>query len=95
MQPTFLQALNTLSLTIKLFSSDRIHRSTYRYQTKKEDYETDVQTDPKGPLTGKNYVVRGGGWFTKGLECRSACRQNFASNYMFSDLGFRLVCDNS
>ena len=61
----------------------------------KEDYETDVQTDPKGPLTGKNYVVRGGGWFTKGVECRSACRQNFASNYMFSDLGFRLVCDNS
>lgn len=57
----------------------------------KGEYPSTAQTDPKGPSTGENHIARGGGWHTRGFECRCANRESYASNWHFSDLGFRLV----
>ncbi len=40
------------------------------------DYSTGVQTDPKGPASGSDRVLRGGSWRTDVLDCRAANRGN-------------------
>ena len=38
------------------------------------DYGDVAITDPRGPETGRTRVLRGGGWFHRELDCRSASR---------------------
>jgi len=52
--------------------------------------EEDV-TDPKGPDSGTNRVVRGGSYDSEPHLCRSAMRTSFPPGTFSSGLGFRLV----
>jgi formylglycine-generating enzyme required for sulfatase activity len=47
--------------------------------------------DPVGPSTGSSRVLRGGGWSSDAVSCRSANRDYDASGFRYGDLGFRLV----
>jgi len=47
-------------------------------------------TDPEGPSTGTHRVVRGGGWNSLGIDCRSAERLPIHPALGFSFLGLRL-----
>ena len=53
-------------------------------------YPSGPVTDPQGPQSGSNRVIRGGGWSHAGRVVRSACRTG-NSHGRRSDLGFRLV----
>jgi len=55
------------------------------------DYDAGPDTDPSGPATGSNRVVRGGGFKSLPPLCRSAARASFSPSYQGNDLGFRLV----
>ena len=48
-------------------------------------------TDPTGPLSGSNRVVRGGGWYNYAERCRSAGRAADTPDSTYSGVGFRLV----
>ncbi|MFZ4428599.1 MAG: formylglycine-generating enzyme family protein, partial [Saprospiraceae bacterium] len=55
------------------------------------DYPADAQTDPKGPATGVNRVLRGGGWDSDARFCRVSARGLTAPSYRFSSGGFRVA----
>jgi formylglycine-generating enzyme required for sulfatase activity len=48
-------------------------------------------TDPKGPATGSDYVLRGGGYDSPGQGCRSAERDSRSPDYRYLMIGFRVV----
>ena len=48
-------------------------------------------TDPAGPSTGSDRVLRGGGWLINAWFCRSAIRVLNSPGYRSPDLGFRLA----
>jgi formylglycine-generating enzyme required for sulfatase activity len=48
-------------------------------------------TDPKGPATGSNRVIRGGGWDYNVQNCRSAFRDYLRPDYGWRGIGFRLA----
>jgi formylglycine-generating enzyme required for sulfatase activity len=48
-------------------------------------------TDPQGPASGSDRVIRGGGWSTFAIYCRSAFRLNILPAYRGSLIGFRVV----
>ncbi|MEE8583520.1 MAG: formylglycine-generating enzyme family protein, partial [Acidobacteriota bacterium] len=48
-------------------------------------------TDPAGPASGSNRVIRGGGWSTPAQYCRSADRNGNWPGNRNSALGFRLL----
>lgn len=52
------------------------------------------QKDPKGPSNGAFRVFRGGSWFYKGRDCRSAMRFSGPPIYSSNYIGIRLVKDN-
>ena len=55
-------------------------------------YATSAVTDPEGPASGSDRVIRGGGWSSYANSCRSAYRCiNYPSNNYYSR-GFRLCC---
>ena len=54
-------------------------------------YSSAAQTDPTGPATGSNRVVRGGGWFFNATICRVAHRDSSTPADSFDDLGLRLA----
>lgn len=55
-------------------------------------YSEGLQTDPKGPETGDNIIVRGGSFLTEAEKyCRNSKRQYRYTNEMSYDLGMRLV----
>ncbi|MFN0088031.1 MAG: formylglycine-generating enzyme family protein [Blastocatellia bacterium] len=47
--------------------------------------------DPQGPGAGSYRVVRGGGWFSNAVGCRSAYRNLADPGYRLGDVGLRLV----
>ncbi|MBQ0057212.1 MAG: SUMF1/EgtB/PvdO family nonheme iron enzyme [Bacteroidales bacterium] len=54
-------------------------------------YSSNAQTDPTGPTTGLDRVIRGGGWFGSATYCRCGGRIS-SSRYSRSDhIGFRLA----
>ena len=55
-------------------------------------YPTKAVTDPKGPSSGVNRVLRGGYWFDGAGDCRSAYRYNFNPDIGDGRFGFRLCC---
>ncbi len=55
------------------------------------DYSSSTQTDPTGPNSGSNRVLRGGSWSDDAKACRVAPRLNFLPGLMDNTFGFRLV----
>jgi formylglycine-generating enzyme len=55
------------------------------------DYSSSPQTNPKGPSSGSNRVLRGGSWGGNGRYCRSAYRINYVPSSRNYGFGFRLV----
>ncbi len=54
-------------------------------------YNTSPSTDPEGPGTGSNRVLRGGSWDYNAWYCRAAYRFYYSPSARISDIGFRLV----
>lgn len=54
-------------------------------------YSAEDQTDPMGPITGRDRVVRGGGWRSYPWQCRSASRIGLDETFHRNDVGFRVV----
>ena len=56
------------------------------------DYPSGSVTDPVGPSTGSNRVLRGGGWYSYARVCRSADRHSgYDPMYRCSYLGLRVL----
>ena len=54
-------------------------------------YERLPQTDPQGPASGEERVLRGGGWAYYASRCRVSFRYKFNPEHCNSSYGFRLV----
>jgi formylglycine-generating enzyme required for sulfatase activity len=54
-------------------------------------YTDEAETDPTGPATGSNRVMRGGAWDVGAPQCRSAGRVGDDHRSRFYSLGFRLA----
>ena len=54
-------------------------------------YPSRPVTDPKGPSSGTDRVMRGGHWSAKADGCRSAARSRFRPDSASDAIGFRLV----
>jgi len=54
-------------------------------------YPGALQDNPRGPATGTNRVLRGGGWGDGASDCRSACRSGGLPTLSHGFFGFR-VC---
>ena len=54
-------------------------------------YSSGAQINPKGPPSGSNRVLRGGGYYFRGGDCRSASRDYDARSFGPYAIGFRLV----
>ncbi|MBR3582512.1 MAG: formylglycine-generating enzyme family protein [Kiritimatiellae bacterium] len=52
----------------------------------------DAVTDPVGPASGSNRVLRGGGWGGYARDCRSADRCDYAPSGRYNSIGLRLCC---
>ena len=55
------------------------------------DYPAGVVTDPKGPATGDNRVLRGGSFDFNASRARSSSRFNSTPTDRYNDTGFRLA----
>jgi formylglycine-generating enzyme required for sulfatase activity len=55
-----------------------------------DTYPTGSVTDPGGPSTGSTRVLRGGGWNSSALYCRSAERYSSGPGYRHYYIGLRL-----
>jgi formylglycine-generating enzyme required for sulfatase activity len=55
------------------------------------DYPTTAQTNPVGPATGSDHVIRGASWYYEAQYCRSAYRDYDSSDFYDTDMGFRIV----
>jgi formylglycine-generating enzyme required for sulfatase activity len=54
-------------------------------------YPRSLVTDPEGPPSGSDRVLRGGCWFDAALRCRSGFRSFFSPDFHSSFFGFRLA----
>jgi sulfatase modifying factor 1 len=54
-------------------------------------YTKEPQTNPLGPSTGTNRILRGGSWNQSAVYCRSAYRFSASPAYHSSEYGFRVV----
>ena len=57
------------------------------------DYSSEAQTNPTGPSSGSNRVLRGGSWFNGARSCRVSYRYGGTPDRRSYDLGFRLVLE--
>ncbi len=55
------------------------------------DYSSDEVTDPSGPKSGSERVLRGGCWSLHAVYCRSANRLRIVPSYRGNFIGFRVV----
>ena len=54
-------------------------------------YDKSPTSDPTGPSSGSDRVVRGGGWGDDAERCRSANRSYGTRDFRYSYLGFRFA----
>ena len=54
-------------------------------------YTSSSETDPKGPTTGSDRVIRGGSWSDSAYRCRSADRLADKAFRRYFNIGFRVV----
>ncbi len=59
------------------------------YQT----YGSSKETDPQGPMSGTERVLRGCGWFFESDTCRSASRLSRSPDFQRNSVGFRVVVE--
>jgi formylglycine-generating enzyme required for sulfatase activity len=57
----------------------------------KGDYASSAQTDPRGPASGSDRVIRGGSWLSDAQDARVAYRLRSYPDNRYNFLGFRLV----
>ena len=55
------------------------------------EYDLNETSNPKGPETGEQKVLRGGGWRESAQECRSASRNSIYPGNRGTGISFRLV----
>jgi formylglycine-generating enzyme required for sulfatase activity len=58
----------------------------------RENYQDDVERDPKGPRRGATHVLRGGSWFTRPSFSRAAVRVDERPDVRDGNVGFRVIC---
>lgn len=56
-------------------------------------YDPGEQTDPAGPPTGAERVLRGGAWNFGPRSCRSSARSKYSAGAEILVFGFRVVCE--
>ena len=61
------------------------------YQSR-SSFTSAAVTDPIGPASGSDRVLRGGGWSGNAQYCRSAYRRDDPSRSYGNRFGFRLCC---
>jgi formylglycine-generating enzyme required for sulfatase activity len=54
-------------------------------------YASGAQTDPVGPVSGSDRVIRGGSWNNSSIFCRASYRYNDAPGNSYSNIGFRVA----
>jgi formylglycine-generating enzyme required for sulfatase activity len=54
-------------------------------------YSVSPSTNPLGPVSGTNRVLRGGSWLYNSNCVRSSCRASSAPGYAYYDIGFRVA----
>ena len=54
-------------------------------------YSAGAQTNPQGPSSGSNRVLRGGGWYNSARSCRVSYRSNNDPDSSYNYNGLRLV----
>ena len=54
-------------------------------------YPSGTQTDPDGPVSGDNRVMRGGSFMLSAYDARSANRENYTPSRRFFTIGFRVA----
>jgi formylglycine-generating enzyme required for sulfatase activity len=54
-------------------------------------YTAPAKTNPTGPATGSNRVIRGGSWADDARGCRVSIRDYIAPDFRHFNFGFRLV----
>ncbi|MBE0540091.1 MAG: SUMF1/EgtB/PvdO family nonheme iron enzyme [Verrucomicrobia bacterium] len=55
-------------------------------------YSSSPPSDPRGPTSGTGLVLRGGGWLSQAIVCRSAVRSFYVGPLnRYETLGFRSV----
>jgi formylglycine-generating enzyme required for sulfatase activity len=54
-------------------------------------YASSPSTNPPGPATGTDRVLRGGSWFTGSDDLRSSYRFKFAPGGIGGNIGFRVA----
>lgn len=52
-------------------------------------YDSSPYSNPQGPDMGTVRVLRGGGWFSAGSDCRSTYRAGYSPGYRYYSYGFR------
>ncbi len=57
------------------------------------EYNVKEISNPKGPETGQQKVLRGGGFWVSALKCRSACRDSVPPGNRGAGISFRIVKD--
>lgn len=55
------------------------------------EYGTQAQDNPAGPQSGRNRVMRGGGWYDYAKHVRSAYRSAMPADYTDYKIGFRVA----
>ena len=55
------------------------------------EYSSSSQTNPTGPTSGSNRVLRGGGWYGSARGCRVSNRGSYGPGSRDNDSGFRLA----
>ena len=55
------------------------------------NYSSSTQTNPTGPASGSNRVIRGGGYNDSAIDCRVSVRSSATANQTFTTVGLRLV----
>jgi formylglycine-generating enzyme len=58
-------------------------------------YSSTSQTNPQGPSSGSNRVIRGGSWYNYAQNCRVANRYRYVPENRNYNLGFRLVLSSN
>jgi len=56
-------------------------------------YGKPPSVDPKGPASGRDRVLRGGGWHDGPDNCRAAHRHRFNAGSRETDFGFRCALE--
>lgn len=70
----------------------QMHGNVWEWcQDRYGDYVSQPFTDPQGPETGANCVLRGGSWRSFGGHCRSAYRDLHVPSERNLNIGFRLA----